>query len=156
MTEHFIQVSYKLQLLSKLKIVSNINETKVIEQIMWHYLKYQCIGSNRLEIPLFYICPLFTLPFKLIWSNLFNQINSIMYTAKFDTFLFHQISFIQFWKIGSVLFHQTNLIKESIKIEIPTREEKTTKIKLQINEHEACFRVNNIARLQLLQAEFTT
>ena len=37
-----------------------------------------------------------------------------MYTAKFDIFLFDQISFIKFLKkIGRVLFHQINLMKKS-------------------------------------------
>ena len=31
-------------------------------------------------------------------SNLLNQINLIMYTAKFAVFLFDQISLIKFWK----------------------------------------------------------
>ena len=35
---------------------------------------------------------------KLIRSNLLNQINLIRYTAKFDTFLFDQISLIKFQK----------------------------------------------------------
>ena len=37
-----------------------------------------------------------------------------MHTAKFDTFLFDQISLIKFWeKRGRVLFHQINLMKNS-------------------------------------------
>ena len=39
--------------------------------------------------------------------------------------------------MGHVLFHQINFMKkEPIKIKIPTFEEKITKIKLQMNEHE--------------------
>ena len=44
---------------------------------------------------------------RLTWSNLLNQINLIMYTAKFETFLSDQI----FTKIGRILNHQTNLMK---------------------------------------------
>ena len=35
-------------------------------------------------------------------------------------------------------------------------EEKITKIKLQMNEHERSFRVNNNSLLQIVQSEFTT
>ena len=55
-----------------------------------------------------------------------------MYTVKFDT-----------------LF-------DTIKFKIPTCKEKVTKIKLQINEHEISFHVNNYSRLQIVQPEFTT
>ena len=79
-----------------------------------------------------------------------------MYTAKLDTFLFDQISLIKFWKnracsISSNWFDE----KGPIKIKIPTCEEKITKIKLQMNEHEISFQVNNNLWLQIAQAEFT-
>ena len=35
-------------------------------------------------------------------------------------------------------------------------EEKITKIKLQMNEHETSFHVNNNSQLQILKPEFTT
>ena len=74
---------------------------------------------------------------KLIWSNSLNQINLIIYTAKFDTFLFDQFSLIKFWKnrTCSISSNQFDEI-ESIKIKIPKCEEKITKIKVQMNEHE--------------------
>ena len=61
-----------------------------------------------------------------------------MYTAKFDAFLFNQISFIKFKK-------------EPIKIKISTREEKITKIKPQMNEHEISIHVNNNSWIQIVQ-----
>ena len=58
--------------------------------------------------------------------------------------------------MGRVLFHHINLIKkEPIKIKIPTCEEKITKIKLQMNEPEITFQVNNNPLLQIVQLEFT-
>ena len=36
------------------------------------------------------------------------------------------------------------------------RDEKITKIKLKMNEHEISFHVNNNSRLQILKPEFTT
>ena len=74
---------------------------------------------------------------KLIWSNSLNQINLIIYKAKFDTFLFDQFSLIKFWKnrTCSISSNQFDEI-ESIKIKIPKCEEKITKIKVQMNEHE--------------------
>ena len=45
--------------------------------------------------------------------------------------------------------------KAPIKIQIPTCEEKITKIKLQMNELEISIHVNN-SRLQTVQPEFTT
>ena len=36
------------------------------------------------------------------------------------------------------------------------REEGITKIKLQMNEYEIYFHVNNNSRLQMVQSEFTT
>ena len=45
--------------------------------------------------------------------------------------------------------------KESIKIKIPTCEEKITKIKLQMNEHETSFHVSNNSRLKIVQPELT-
>ena len=79
-----------------------------------------------------------------------------MYTAKFDTALFDQISWIKFRKnrtcsISSNSFDE----KVPIKIQIPTYEEKVRKIKLQMNEHEISIHVNN-SRLQIIQLEFTT
>ena len=47
-------------------------------------------------------------------------------------------------------------MKESIKIKIPPCEDKNTKIRLQINEHEISFHVNNNSQRQILQPEFTT
>ena len=46
--------------------------------------------------------------------------------------------------------------KEPIKLKIPTCEEKIAKIKLQMNEHEISFQVNNNSWLQIVQLEFTT
>ena len=79
-----------------------------------------------------------------------------MYTATFDTLLFDQISWIKFWKnrTCSILSHKFDE-KEPIKVKIPTCEEKITKIKLQMNEHEISIHVNN-SRLQIVQLEFTT
>ena len=78
-----------------------------------------------------------------------------MYTAKFDTLLFDQISWIKFWKnrACSILSNKFDE-KEPIKVKIPTCEEKITKIKLQMNEHEISIHVNN-SRLQIVQLEFT-
>ena len=94
---------------------------------------------------------------KLIWSNSLNQINLIIYTAKFDTFLFDQFSLIKFWKnrTCSISSNQFDEI-ESIKIKIPKCEEKITKIKVQMNEHEISFHVNNSWRLQIVQPEIKT
>ena len=78
-----------------------------------------------------------------------------MYTAKFDTLLFDQISWIKFWKnrTWSILSNKFDE-KEPIKVKIPTCEEKITKIKLQMNEHEISIHVNN-SRLQIVKLEFT-
>ena len=57
--------------------------------------------------------------------------NLIMYTAKFDTFLFYQLVWSNFEKIRRVLFHQ-------------------------MNEHEISIHINNNSRIQILQPEFTT
>ena len=43
-----------------------------------------------------------------------------------------------------------------MKIKIPTCEEKVTKIKLQMNEHEISIHINNNSRLQIVQPEFTS
>ena len=45
---------------------------------------------------------------------------------------------------------------EPIKIKIPTCEEKITKAKLQMNEHEISFHLSKNLRLQIVQPEFTT
>ena len=49
-------------------------------------INYWCLVKpiNQLTIVTFMV--------RLIWSNLLNQMNLIMYTAKFETFLFDQIS----------------------------------------------------------------
>ena len=50
-----------------------------------------------------------------------------MLTAKFDTFLFDQTSFIKFLKNGRVLFHDINLMKKKpIKIKSPGKQQFTT------------------------------
>ena len=41
-------------------------------------------------------------------------------------------------------------------MKIPTCEEKITKIKLQMNEHEMSIHVNHNSRLQIIQLEFTS
>ena len=41
-------------------------------------------------------------------------------------------------------------------MKIPTCEEKITKVKLQMNEHEISFHVRKYSRLQIVQPEFTT
>ena len=46
--------------------------------------------------------------------------------------------------------------KEPIKIKIPTCEEKVTKIKLQMNEHEISFHVSSNSQLKIVQPELTT
>ena len=43
--------------------------------------------------------------------------------------------------------------KEPIKIKISTSEEKNTKIKLQMNEHEISFHENSKSELQIVQPE---
>ena len=82
-----------------------------------------------------------------------------MYTAaKFDAFLFDQISLIKFWQnrtcsISSNYFDE----KEPIKIKIPRCEEKIIKIKRTwMNEHEISIHVNNKSRIQIVQPDFTT
>ena len=56
--------------------------------------------------------------------------------------------------MGRDLFHLNE--KEPIKIKIVTCEEKITKIKLQMNEHEISIHVNSNSRIQIVQPEFTT
>lgn len=60
----------------------------------------------------------------------FVEINFIMHTAKFETFLFVQISLINFSNLSNSLYK-----KQPIKIQITTcKKKKITKIKLQINK----------------------
>ena len=79
----------------------------------------------------------------------------IMYTAKFDAFLFDQISSIKFWKYRAC-FISSNYFdeKEPINIKISTCEEKITKTKLQINE--ISIHVHSNSRIQIVQHEFIT
>ena len=73
-----------------------------------------------------------------------------MYTAKFDAFLFDQISLIKFCKNKRCSISSINLIKKSqSKLKSPRVKEKITKIKLQMNENEKSFCVNNNSRLQI-------
>ena len=73
--------------------------------------------------------------YSKIWHILFDQISLIKISKKKDVFYFIE--------------------KEPVKINIPTCEEKITKIKLQMNEHEISFQVNNSSWLQIVQLEFT-
>ena len=45
--------------------------------------------------------------------------------------------------------------KEITKIKIRTREEKNSKIKQQMNEHEISIHVSTNSRIQIVQSEFT-
>ena len=71
-------------------------QSNVMEITLWH----ECSPVNLLHVfraPLKAVLSrLYTV--KFTWSNLLNQINLIMYTAKFDAFLFDQSSLIKFRK----------------------------------------------------------
>ena len=94
--------------------------------------------------------PICSCTVKLIWSNLLNQIDSIIYAAKFDIFLFDQISLINFFK-NSTCSNSWNWFgeKQPVKIKIITNEEKMTKIKLQTNE-------NKVFLINFFRKQFTT
>ena len=77
-----------------------------------------------------------------------------MYIAKFDKFSFHQIILTKFRKNRTCSISSNHLMKKSqLKLKC---EEKITKIKLPMNEHELSFHLNKNSRLKIVRCEFTT